>query len=289
MIKKEKKLSHKPLHIGSYAMIVCTVFFVFFPIVIMLTTSIMSKYEAGQTNWRLWPKEGVTFESYRMLLFDKVGVGGYSLMQGFFNTMAYYLGPTIINVLVSAMAAFAFAKIKFRLSGPMFGILMFAMMLPNSMGLIVSFLVFDKLYWINTPLPIVVPQLFGSISCVFFLRQFYMSVPDDLLGSAKIDGLGYFGSFTRIMLPISTPALVAQFILTFIVGYNDYLAPLMYLSDPKSATLQVMLAGMQNPLVENWPLRMASCVVAMVPLVTLYLIAQKAMLKGMEMSSGIKG
>ena len=134
-----------------------------------------------------------------------------------------------------------------------------------------------------------IPRLFGTISVVFFLRQYYMAIPDDLIGCAKIDGAGWFGIFMRIMVPISIPVMAAQFILYFITGYNDYMGPMLYLPNAELATLQLVLAQYEDPYIQNWPLRMAGCLVAMVPMIVLYLASQKFLLKDLQISAGLKG
>ena len=203
--------------------------------------------------------------------------------------MWMYIPSTAIGVFVSAMSAFAFAKLDFKLKKPMFAILMATLTLPNCIGFIASFLMFDKMGWINTPLPIMVPRMLGAIGIVFFLRQYYLGIPDDIVGAANLDGLGELGIFFHIMLPISLPALFSQFILNFITGYNDYLGPLLYLQNAKMYTLQISLAFFAEAYVQDWPLRMSGCVIAMIPLVVLYLIAQKYILQGVSISSGLKG
>ncbi len=272
--------------IWRYAIMALTVFFIVFPFYIIFVTSLMDRFEA-LAGFKMWPEWGVTYEHYETVLFD--AVGGYSVMVGLWNTLKIYVPSTIVGVLVSAMSAFAFAKMRFKLSGAMFAVLMATMMIPNTMNLIVSYYIFDALNWIDTPFPLMIPKMFGGISIVFFLRQFYMGIPDDLIGCAKIDGLGFFGIFLKIMLPLSVPVLLSQFILTFIVGYNDYMGPLLYLTRADQATLQIVLAQYEEPYLQNWPRRMAGCFVAMLPLIILYFISQKFITRGLSISSGFKG
>ena len=116
-----------------------------------------------------------------------------------------------------------------------------------------------------------------------------MNLPKDLIESAKIDGLGWWGTFWKIVFPISIPAIVAQIILFFITGYNDYLAPLLYLKPSGIETLQIALASYVDPYFINWPMRMAAAIVAMIPMIVLYLISQKAIMRDISVGSGIKG
>lgn len=285
VIKKKKSI--KWARVKDYVLLGIFIFFVLSPFYVLFATSIMNKFEANATNFRFWPKEGVYWDSYYQVLFESFG--GYSVMKGFFNTLLYYLPSSLVGVFVSAMSAYAFARMNFRLKDTMFAILMGTMMIPNNMSLIISFLLYDKIGWINTPLPLMIPRMFGTIGIVFFLRQYYLGVPADLIGCAKLDGLGHFGIFMQIMLPISVPMLAAQFILYFIGGYNDYMGPMLYLPSADKATLQLVLAQYEDPRIQNWPLRTAGCIVAMSPLILLYLLSQKFILMDLSVGSGFKG
>ena len=280
------KKKRNPL-IGSHIIILFAVLFVLLPTYIMLITSFTSAIEANNAAFRWWPESGLTLSGYIKAFTRKTA--GNSLLRSFGNTMWIYMPATIVGVFVSSMAAFAFAKLDFYLKKPMFAILLASLTLPNCIGIIASFLMFDAIGWINTALPLMIPRMLGSVGVVFFLRQYFMGIPDDLVGAASIDGLGEIGVYFKIMLPIAVPALISQFILNFIIGYNDYLPPLLYLQNAKMYTLQISLAFFAEAYVQDWPLRMAGCVISMVPLIVLYLISQKYILKGVAISSGLKG
>ena len=283
---KNKDAKSVLITVVRYILLALTAFFVFAPFYIMFATSIMSPYEAQGASFKFWPEEPSLMMYKRVLIEES---NGYSIVLGFLNTMLYYGPSSLVGVFVSAMSAFAFAKMKFPGRTVMFSVLIATMTIPNNLGLLTSYLIFDKLHWIGTPLPVIIPRLFGTISVVFFLRQYYMSIPDDLIGCAKIDGAGWFGIFMRIMVPISIPVMAAQFILYFITGYNDYMGPMLYLPNAELATLQLVLAQYEDPYIQNWPLRMAGCLVAMVPMIVLYLASQKFLLRDLQISAGLKG
>ena len=283
---KNKDAKSVLITVVRYILLALTAFFVFAPFYIMFATSIMSPYEAQGASFKFWPEEPSLMMYKRVLIEES---NGYSIVLGFLNTMLYYGPSSLVGVFVSAMSAFAFAKMKFPGRTVMFSVLIATMTIPNNLGLLTSYLIFDKLHWIGTPLPVMIPRLFGTISVVFFLRQYYMAIPDDLIGCAKIDGAGWFGIFMRIMVPISIPVMAAQFILYFITGYNDYMGPMLYLPNAELATLQLVLAQYEDPYIQNWPLRMAGCLVAMVPMIVLYLASQKFLLKDLQISAGLKG
>ena len=283
---KNKDAKSVLITVVRYILLALTAFFVFAPFYIMVATSIMSPYEAQGASFKFWPEEPSLMMYKRVLIEES---NGYSIVLGFLNTMLYYGPSSLVGVFVSAMSAFAFAKMKFPGRTVMFSVLIATMTIPNNLGLLTSYLIFDKLHWIGTPLPVMIPRLFGTISVVFFLRQYYMGIPDDLIGCAKIDGAGWFGIFMRIMVPISIPVMAAQFILYFITGYNDYMGPMLYLPNAELATLQLVLAQYEDPYIQNWPLRMAGCLVAMVPMIVLFLASQKFLLRDLQISAGLKG
>jgi multiple sugar transport system permease protein len=283
---KKISLSKKPKYIGSYIIMAFVILFVFFPLYIVLNTSLQSEAEANSSHFHWLPQE-FTVMGYVSVFTKKLG--GISIMRGLFNTLWIYLPGIIIGLYVSAMAAFSFAKVKFKGKGLMFSILLSTIMLPNSMSTISLVLLYDSLGWMNTPYPLMVPPMFGAIGAVFFMRQFYLTIPEDLINAAKIDGLGYFGVFNKIILPMSGSVLLAQFILSFIASYNDYMGPLMYCQSSSMYTLQVALAMFAGPYAQNWPLRMAGAVVGMTPLIVLYIACQGFIRKGLAISASIKG
>lgn len=281
LLEKDKKM-----HLVDHLLMILALTFIMLPLFVALITSITPTSEAYRAAFTWFPKS-VTFQGFIDAF--TIDTGAPNLLKAFFNTLWIYLPSTICGVMLSAAAAYAFAKIEFKLSKPLFAFLMSGLTLPNCMGTIASFLLFDTLGWVDTALPLIVPRMMGSIGIVFFLRQFYVGIPDDLIGAAKVDGLTDAGIFLRLMLPISKPALISQFILEFIVGFNDHLGPLLYLQNSELYPLTLTLSFFQEAYVQNWPMQMAGCIIAMVPLVILYLIAQKYLLKGIVISSGIKG
>ena len=134
-----------------------------------------------------------------------------------------------------------------------------------------------------------IPRMFGSIGIIFFIKQYLVGIPDDMLNAAKIDGAGNWSIFWNIIIQVAQPVMVAQFVLSFISAYNDYTEPLLYLQDASMYTLQIALAFFYDPYTQNWPQRMAGCAVTMVPLIILYLISQKYIIQGMSVSASLKG
>lgn len=284
--KKTVKMKKKK-YIPYYFVVAVVLAFILIPIYIMLLTSFMTEQETDNNYFSWWPQLGFSPEAYDFI-FHK-SVLQITLIDAFVNTMWIYFPSTVIGVLMSAMAAYSFAKLNFKLKKPMFAILMATMTLPNCMSMIASVIMFDGLGWLNSPLPLIIPRMLGTIGVVFFLKQFYSGIPSDLIGAGYIDGLDEIGVFFRILFPLSMPAIISQIVLQFIGAYNDYLAPLLYLQDERFYTLQIALAYYKDPVKDIWNVRMAAATVAMVPLVALYLVGQKYILKGVAITTGLKG
>ena len=260
--------------------------FVLFPFAIMLLSSLKHKEETiGAFTWI--PKLGMTLRGY-INAFENVA-SSTSIVEGFFNTLWIIIPPTVLGLFVSSLSAYAFAKMHFRGKKVMFGLLIATMMVPGIVTLVPSYIIWDYLgVTVNAPfLPLMVPGMFGAAACVFFMKQSFSAIPDSILEAAKIDGLGSFQCFLRIMLPLSKPALLAQGILGFVAGYNDYFGPLIYLKSDYQ-TLQIAVSIFSDRYSGDWPSILAANVVAIIPTVLIYIFAQKYFIEGIT-AGGEKG
>lgn len=282
MIKK-RKLSKKLiiyLCLGIYALFVLTPFF------IMLISSFKHRYETiGDFKWL--PQEGISLEGYKSV-FEKVN-SSTSIIEGFFNTLWIIIPPTLIGLLTSSLSAYAFTKLRFRGKKVMFGLLIATMMIPGIVTLVPSYIIWDYLgVTANAPfIPLMIPGMFGAAACVFFMRQSFYAIPDEIIEAAKLDGLNEIQVFFRIVLPLSKPALLAQGILGFVAGYNDYFGPLIYLKTDYQ-TLQIALATFSDRFSGDWPAILAANVIAILPTIVIYIFAQKYFIEGIA-HSGVKG
>lgn len=258
-----------------------------FPFYLLFVTSLKNPIEANSFEFSWWPKEGIDLESYNEL-FEYEAAIGITMLQAILNSFIYAIIPNVIGLLSSAIAAYAFSKLKFRGRDTLYHLLIMTMMMPGCVTMATSYLMFDWYGWTNSPLPLIIPGLFGGAASVMFLREFFMGIPDGLLEAARIDGAGKVRSFWLIMLPLAKPALTAQFILGFISSFNDYMGPLIYLNDPSGYTIQVALDFLNGAVADNSLIASAG-VFALVPMLLLYIIFQKPILNGISISSGLKG
>ena len=258
------------------------------PFIIIFLTSFKTWQETQTVDFYLFPQGKWSLEGYKYVFTWSVGTDDTpTMVRGLLNTLLYVIPPTIIGLFVSAIAAFAFAKLNFKGSKGLFGILLLTMLIPGTIMTAPSYTIYNMIHWVDTPLPLMIPGMFGAAACVFFMKQFYSGIPTDLIEAAKLDGLGYFSIFWRIMVPLSVPALFAQGILGFIGGYNDYFGPLIYLQDNDLLTLQIALRMFNKYEWNDTPAIMAGAVTAMIPTIIIYLVAQKYFVEGIA-TSGMK-
>ena len=281
--RRRKELLRKTI---IYAGLILFSLFVLFPFAIMLISSFKHKEETiGSFTW--WPEMGFTLQGYENA-FEKVA-SSTSIVEGFFNTLWIIIPPTIIGLLVSTLAAYAFAKMRFRGKKVMFGLLIATMMVPGIATLVPSYIIYDYLgITVDAPfVPLMVPGMFGAAACVFFMRQAIFAIPDSVIEASRIDGIGPFGCFVKIVLPLVKPALLSQGVLGFVAGYNDYFGPLIYLKSDYQ-TLQIAVSVFSDRYSGDWPSILAANVVAIIPTVLIYIFVQKYFIEGIT-AGGEKG
>ncbi len=227
--------------------------------------------------WNAFP-QGVTFGTF------------------FGNSLKLALLCTAGQLVTSSMAAYAFAVIPFRGRGPLFGLLLATLIIPFQVVLVPNFILYRSLphplsasgNWIGTQEPLWVGAWLGGAFGTFLLRQFFLAVPQELADAARVDGANPWQIFRRIYVPLARPALATLAIFTFMWTWNDLLNPLIYLSDLDQYTTTVGLAFFQGQHVGKWPEMMAGALVSLLPMIVLFVIAQKYFVRGIALS-GLKG
>ena len=210
------------------------------------------------------------------------------LGRGFLNTLFVSVTVPVVGIFTSSLAAFAFSKMEFPGRERIFMGLLSTMMIPYAVVLIPQFVGFSRLGWVDTLKPIVVPGLFGNVAIIFFLRQFFKTIPDDLIDAGKIDGASFPRIYWTVILPLGKPAIAAQGILAFMGCWNDFFGPMIYLNTPEKQTIQVLLTNFQGLYSANWSWIMSVSLQAMLPLIILFLLAQRHIIESLAIS-GIKG
>ena len=260
--------------------------FVLFPFARMLISSFKYKEETiGAFTW--WPKMGMTLRGY-VNAFEKVA-SSTSIIEGFFNPLWIIFPPTVIGLMTSTLSAYAFAKMRFRGKEVMFGLLIATMMVPGIATLVPSYIIWDYLgITVTAPfVPLMIPGMFGAAACVFFMRQSINAIPDSVIEASRIDGIGPFGCFVKIVLPLIKPSLLAQGVLGFVGGYNDYFGPLIYLKSDYQ-TLQIAVSVFSDRYSGDWPSILAANIVAIIPTILIYIFVQRYFIEGIT-AGGEKG
>ena len=207
----------------------------------------------------------------------------------YMRNTAIVSGLTIIGTVVScALIAYGFARVRWPGRNAVFLVYLSTIMLPAQVTMIPLYIVFRQLGWVGTFLPLVVPAFFGNALYVFLLRQFLMTIPNELSDAARIDGASEFGIFRRIMLPLLKPALATVALFVFVGTYRDFLGPLIYLTDQDQWTISLGLKMFQNMFGAQWQLMMAASALTMIPTMILFFLTQRTFIEGIALT-GIKG
>lgn len=265
-----------------YILLIVSSIIILIPIFWMLSTALKEDSEVY-----LFPPEWIPKKMYpsnfvRALTFLPFG-------RYFINTSIITFLSVIGQLISSSLVAFGFARLKARGKDLLFLLVLSTMMIPSQITMIPIFVLFKLLNWVDTFKPLIIPNFFGGAFFIFLLRQFYMTIPIELDDAAKIDGCSYFGIYTRIILPLTKPALATVAIFTFMWNWNDFMGPLIYLNSREKLTLSLALSrftGMYG--MTAWNLLMAASIVVALPCFILFFFAQKYFIQGIVIT-GLKG
>lgn len=224
----------------------------------------------------------VTFDNYPQALFRLLPFRLY--VQ---NTVIIATLVIVGDLLSCSLVAYGFARFRFPGRDVLFGVLLATLLMPFVVRLVPLFILFQKLGWINTFLPLVVPAFFGTPLFIFLMRQFFLTIPPELVDAARIDGAGELAIWWRIMLPLSKPVLAAVAIFSFQNTWNDFLGPLVFLQKTEVRTIILGLYGLMGMQAE-WQLVMAAVVAAVMPLIVVFFVFQRYFVQGITVS-GLKG
>jgi multiple sugar transport system permease protein len=252
------------------------------PLVFMFMTSFKTRVEAAGVP-PTWIPEEPTLEAYRTVL----GTEGTPVLRWFANSMLAAGANAVLVVVTSSLAAYALARMSFRGKRLVFGAIIATLFVPPVILVIPNYLIVGELLWLDTLLAVIVPSAASAFG-VFFLRQFFLSLPRELEEAARLDGANSFQTFWRVILPLSRPALVTLALLAFLTNYNDFLWPVYVLFSPEAQTLPAGLSTLQSANSVRYDLLMAGAVIASVPVLLLFVFLQRFIIEGVS-RSGLKG
>lgn len=227
----------------------------------------------------------LTLDSYKDVFSYENGM----IWKAYLNSLIVALSATLGTLLTSSLAAYAFAKIKFKGSKPIYGLFIATLMVPGQVTMLPLFMIFAKVGWTNTFLPLIIPNLMINTYGVFMLRSFIVSIPNELLEAAEVDGCDHFRKYFKVILPLITPALITLGLFTFIGSWNNYMGHLIYLSDPDLTTIPLFIAGLKETHMTGaaWGRIMAASTLSIVPIAIIYLRCQKYFVQGIA-TTGLK-
>lgn len=235
-------------------------------------------------NGKLLPEEW-SLENYRQV-FRQVPIWRWTL-----NTLIVCALGVISVVLSSSLVAFAFARLRFPGRSMLFALVIGTYLLPGSVIMIPTFLIWNELGLVNTLWPLWAGNLFGSAFYIFMIRQFMLTIPQDLVDAARIDGASFYRVYWNLMIPLVKPALAAVAIFEFNAKWNDFMGPLIYLNNPDRYTLALGLANLKNNFQElgtSWSLLLTASVIFTIPMVLIFFMFQRYFIQGVA-HTGIKG
>ncbi|MFB9273861.1 carbohydrate ABC transporter permease [Cohnella cellulosilytica] len=232
-----------------------------------------------------WIPEQFHWDNFRKSL---TALPSISFGRAYLNSGIISIGIVLGTLLTSSMAAYAFAKLRFAFRDVIFAAFLAVMMVPDIVTLIPKYLMIREFGWLDTRWALIVPGMLLNPFGVFLLRQFMLTVPRELEEAAIIDGANRWQIYWRVVLPQVGPALSALGILTFVGKWNEFFAPLIYLSNPRNFTVPLVLNLFRGQYVTDLPLMMAGTVIAFLPLLIVYIAGQKYIIEGITLT-GIKG
>lgn len=265
-----KFVTYAALILGSVIMI--------FPFVWMILTSSKTVPESMEIPPAIFPKQ--------FMLDNFVdAVNSLPFVNMYFNTIMMIVFRVIFAVVFSSMAGYAFAKLKFKGKNILFGIVLMQMMLPSQIFIIPQYQMVAKLGIANSIAGLVFPGLVSAFG-TFFLRQAYLGIPNEVGEAAFLDGCNQWQTFTKVMFPLTSSSVAALTVFTAVFAYSDLMWPLVVNSDLNMMTLSSGLANLRGQFTTNFPVLMAGSLLAMLPMVVLYLFFQKQFIEGIAMTGG---
>ena len=263
-------------------LLLCLVAAIFLlPLFWMVSSSLKPEWQV-LANPPVWIPTPPRWANYREAL-TYLPFGRYAV-----NTLIISLGAIVGHLLSCTIVAYGFARLAAPGKGFFFALLLSTLMLPYPVTMVPLFALFNRLGWIDTFLPLIVPAFFGNAFYIFLLRQFFLTLPPDLEDAARMDGANTLQVLRHVILPISTPALATVVIFTFQASWNDFLQPLIFLQNQSNYTLTLGLNFFRGSFQVNWAYLMAASLVVVLPVVIVFFLAQRLFIQGIAMT-GIKG
>ena len=279
-IKKKKSTSAIVRKVLLYALLIIIGILMVVPFLWMISTSLKEQYDTVKIP-PVWIPNPPRWQNYVDLFTQQ------PMLQFMLNTIKIVFFVVLGQLFFSSLAAYSFARIKFKGRTVMFFFYIATLMVPGQVTMIPTYLMFAKVGLVDNHIVLILPAFFSAFG-VFLLRQFFMSLPKELEEAAEIDGCNPFTTYYRIMLPLIVPAMLTLGVFTLMNTWNDYMGPLIYLTTPEKYTMTLGIAYFKGVYTTQWNLVMAGSVLSVIPILVAYLCAQKYFVEGIAFS-GVKG
>lgn len=280
--KGRKHLRSHPLRtVFVYAGLTVGAILFLIPFYLIVRNALMLQTEITSFNWSWWAKDA-QWINLSTLFSDLTA----PMETGLVNSAIIAITTTLGQLLFASMAGYALARVPSRWSKPVFFMVILTLMIPGAVTFVPKYIIVSELGWVSTLQGIIVPELFSGFAC-FLFRQFYLNFPHELEDAGRVDGLGYFGIYWRLLIPNSVPIMIALGVISFIGSWNSFLWPLVVGQDQSSWTVQVVLSTFITAQTINIPELFMGVAVAIVPLVFVFLFLQRYIAEGIA-RSGIK-
>jgi len=267
--------------VGRHALLIATSSIFLLPFVYVLLTGVMTDHQA--LSQALWP------HPFRLSNFQRV-FDAVPFFRYYLNTTMVAVLSTIGVVVSGVPVAYALSRMRWRGQGAAFVLVLSTMMLPVQVTIIPLYAIFaNQLHIVGTLWPLIIPSFFGDAFSIFLLRQFFLTIPQELQDAARVDGAGEFTTMLRVIVPLAKPAIAAVAIFNFLYAWNDFFAPLLYVGNkPEWYTLSIGLSQFKHAHHADYNLMMAASVLVLAPTVLLFLAAQRVFVEGVTLT-GVKG
>ncbi len=269
------------VNVAAFVVVLGLAVMFIFPLIWMVLTSFKSVGETYAVPIVWWP-ERFRWSNYPAAL------QVFPFLQYAWNSVKIAVPTTFGVTASSAAVAYSFACIRWRGRDTIFYLILATMMIPLWITIVPLYILFDQIGWVNTFKPLIVPAFFGDAFSIFLFRQFFRRLPSALFEAARIDGAGHLRIFLQIVLPLSKPAIAVVALFAFLGSWTDFFNPLVYLSDPSRYTLQLGLYDFFGRHVVDWPGFMAASFVVVLPVIILFLFAQRTFMQGIAFT-GLRG
>ena len=266
--------------VANHALLIAVGMIFLLPVVFIVLTAVMNRDQVLGAN--LWPSP-FRWSNFAHV-FERIPLLRYTR-----NTFVVASLSTVGVVVSCIPVAYALSRLRWKGRGVAFLLVLSTMMLPFQVTVVPLYIIFVRFGWIGTMRPLIVPLFFGDAFTIFLLRQFFLTIPEELSDAARVDGANEFQIMMRVVVPLAKPAIAAVALFQFLYSWNDFFAPLLYLGEnPKLWTLSIGLSEFRHQFGTEWNLTMAASVLFMLPVIVLFFLAQRAFVEGVTLT-GVKG